>query len=227
MPFLGGIGVGIALLALVWVVVAAVTGGSDQSQSSLGGAGGADASTGSRPSVVAAPPRAERSERCAGAAQSLEEPLTEAAPAMDQWEVHIGAMNKLVTGAITLPQANAFWNQTRVGAHHRIAAFDQAMAAQRRHGVDCPAPRMLPSRASAAVASCARRVAADARALRIARTAVATWGRHVHHMEMLRDGTMSPATATQLWLASWQRGADQLHDYRIATRAARRAGSCP
>ena len=38
---------------------------------------------------------------------------------MRQWEVHIGAMNQLIDGEITLQQATRFWNETRRAAAGR------------------------------------------------------------------------------------------------------------
>jgi hypothetical protein len=54
-------------------------------------------------------------QRCSQAAVALKHTLHHAAGSVAQWEVHVGAMNKLVTGVISLRQATAFWNQTRVG----------------------------------------------------------------------------------------------------------------
>jgi hypothetical protein len=137
---------------------------------------------------------------------------------MDQWEIHIGAMNKLVVGAITLPQATAFWNQTRVGAQHRIDSFHAAIRTLRGSGVDCPSPGLLDKASSSDLRSCARHVHAELRALEAARTAVNTWDMHVKDMERLRTGKLSPTVATQMWLSMWQRGQDQLKVYRAAVR---------
>jgi hypothetical protein len=164
--------------------------------------------------------------RCQQALQTLSAPLQAAQPAMDQWEVHIGAMNKLVVGAISLDQANAFWNQTRVGAQHRITAFRSAMGAMRRTGVDCPAPGTLPRDSTPALRSCATRVAADLRALGAARTAIGTWNMHVSDMERLRTGKLSGTKAGEMWLSMWHRGQQQVRDYRAAVRDANSAGAC-
>ena len=168
----------------------------------------------------------DRTERCARAASALAEPLRAARPALDQWDVHVGAMNKLVTGAITLQQANAFWNRTRVGAHDRVKGFQDADKALRRAGVDCPAPAFLGD-ADPDLRACSRLVADELRVLQVADTAVDTWAVHVHHMEMLREGTMSPEEATRLWLSMWQRGVRQLDAYRAAARDLRSADACP
>jgi hypothetical protein len=62
--------------------------------------------------------------------------------------------------------------------------------------------------------------------LHAARTAIGTWRRHVRAMEMLRMGHMSPATASRMWLAMWQRGQDEIETYRVAARAARSVSGC-
>lgn len=176
----------------------------------------------------AAPPGAEttRLERCASSAEALESPLEAARPAMDQWEVHVGAMNKLVVGAITLQQARDFWNRTRVGAHHRVDQFRESVAALHREGVDCPAPGLM-APGEPALRSCALRVQGDIGVLRAARTSISTWETHVHHMEMLSKGTLSPERATEMWLSMWQEGVRELDAYHRAEREARRAGECP
>ncbi|HEU5037703.1 MAG TPA: hypothetical protein VFT70_11910 [Nocardioides sp.] len=221
--FLPGAAVGAALVGIIWALVAVVTGGSDpaapaadlsRSDPLLGASRGAQ----SGPSIL---------DRCDSKAISLAGPLEVAEPAMDQWELHIGAMNKLVVGAITLDQANAFWNQTRVGAHRRIDEFLAADKEARKQHPGCPAADKLPPTADRAALSCARKVDAERAALRVGRTAVHTWKVHVHHMEMLRDGMMSPARATELWLAMWQRGVHELKDYRAAEKLALRTGVCP
>ena len=60
--------------------------------------------------------------------------------AMRQWELHIGAMNKLVTGAITLAQAREFWNQTREGATRNLAEFGEAQHVFDQRTARCPQP---------------------------------------------------------------------------------------
>lgn len=168
---------------------------------------------------------ATRLSRCTAAARELQEPLAAARPALDQWAVHVGAMNKLVVGEITLRQASDFWNDTRVGAKRNMARFDDALAALRRRGLDCPAPGLLAPGAKA-LPACARTVQAEVGALRAARVSLATWDVHIHHMDMLRLGQMSPEEATSAWLSSWQQGVRELDDYKAASREAQRADRC-
>jgi hypothetical protein len=221
----GGAVLGLVLGAVVTLLVVSpnshTSGGTDQARLS-----------GALPSATPSaqhrtPP--DRMKRCIDAASALELPLRKAASSVDQWEVHVGAMNKLVVGAITLRQATAFWNQTRVGARHRIAELDRAWAHLQRRGVDCPPPAMLPSAAPHELRSCAREVALDLRVLHAARTAIDTWRRHVRAMDMLRMGKMSPSTASQMWLAMWHRGQHEIDMYRVAAHAAREVSGpgCP
>lgn len=232
LAFIGGVLAGVALLGVVWMMASLLGSGSDEaldtsSGASTGGTPGAARS----PSSVVEPALAGRAqpdplERCVAAAGALDAPLRAVVPTMDQWEIHIGAMNKLVVGAITLQQASDFWNQTRVGAERKIDHFDRAVRVLQRQGVDCPSPGLLPRNASPALRTCVVQVTADLHTLETARTAVNTWEMHVHDMERLRLGKLSPADATRMWLATWQRGADELGDYRQAARDSDRAGGC-
>jgi hypothetical protein len=169
---------------------------------------------------------ADQRKRCLDAVTATRLPLRRAASSIQQWEVHVGAMNQLVTGAITLQQASAFWNRTRVGARHRVERFERAWGRLQRRGVDCPAPGMLPSGSPQRLRSCSREVSADMRVLHAAAIAIHTWRRHVGAMNMLRMGKMSPSTATSQWLAMWHRGQHEIETYRAAALAAARVPGC-
>jgi hypothetical protein len=169
---------------------------------------------------------ADQRQRCVDAATATQLPLRRAASSIDQWAVHVGAMNQLVSGAITLQQATAFWNRTRMGARHRVERFERASGRLQRQGLDCPPPGMLPSGSPRQLRACSREVAADLRVLHAAGIAIHTWRRHVNAMNMLRMGKMSPSTATQLWLAMWHRGQQEIETYRAAARAARKVPRC-
>ncbi len=170
-------------------------------------------------------PVATRLSRCSRAARTLDEPLEAARPALNQWGVHVGAMNKLVVGEITLPQATAFWERTRVGAQRRVAAFRDAMKTVQRRGVDCPSPDLLAPGARA-LPGCVRAVEAKKRTLRAAMTSVDMWDEHVSHMDMLRRGELSPEDATSMWLSMWQVGVRDLDAYRAKARETRRLAGC-
>ena len=62
--------------------------------------------------------------------------------------------------------------------------------------------------------------AAGDRLLDAAKTAITTWQQHVHHMEMLRNGQMTAAQATQMWQMSWQAGRAELVKYNRASMQA-------
>jgi hypothetical protein len=219
-PITLGMAIGVALVALAWFVVADVhrTGDDTQEQG--------HAPPHSQPVFQSQPSPLDRMQRCREAATALRGPLRAATASLGEWEIHVGAMNKLVTGAITLRQANAFWKQTRLGAYRHISQFDQASARLKRHGIDCPEPALLPPTAKPAVHQCARQVATELRALRAARTAIATWHRHMHAMDMLRMGKISPSTAERMWLTMWQRGVHEIGRYHAVDRAAHHAPGC-
>ena len=180
---------------------------------------GSDASTPQQPADT-------RAQRCSEAAVALEGPLGAARPALRQWDVHVDAMNKLVVGEITLQQATAFWNQTRLGAQRNVDRFRKAWTALERTGVDCPAPALL-GPAPAAIRSCSRLVEAELGVARTAKTSIDTWDTHVHHMDMLRMGTLSPEKATEMWLSMWRRGVRDLDAYRAAARNKQLDTECP
>ncbi|MFC7495275.1 MULTISPECIES: hypothetical protein [unclassified Nocardioides] len=227
LPLFGGIALGMALIGIVWAVVAFATGGSGEGPE-VGSEewDGASAPALAQPTVSTGPTEPDAAERCRDAVDLLEAPLAEADPAMSQWQVHVGAMNKLVVGEITLAQASAFWNQTRVGAHRRIENFDEASEQLEREGVDCPAPDLLGSESTGALRACSRQVQADVAVLGVARTAVTTWRHHVRDMDRLKLGKISPDDATRMWLSMWERGQRELEAYRIAVRAAERGPGC-
>ena len=160
----------------------------------------------------------QRVEECHRAWQAQQQPLRAAASTLDQWKVHVGAMNRLVVGAISLRQANAFWNQTRVGASRRLVGF---LAAERDWEADpatCPPPYVAAD-GPTKLRDCSRAVDARTKTIAAAHVAAKTWQHHVADMEMLRMGHLSPAKATRMWLSSWHRGVAELRSYSRATRA--------
>jgi hypothetical protein len=220
-----GIAIGAVFLGAIWLLVVVSTGGSDHG-TSPDAATDPGATVSSSASTASQPDAPTRLERCRAAADAIERPVQVAQPALDQWAVHIGAMNKLVTGAITLKQATAFWNQTRVGAYDRIGRFEDGDAQLNGQGVDCPRAGLLGSGASPALRACAQHVAAELQELHSARTAITTWHHHMLAMDQLRDGKLSPTAATRMWLMMWQRGVHELDEFHADARAAQHAGDC-
>jgi len=167
--------------------------------------------------------RSVRLGRCGEVFAAQVRPLNTVGPAMTQWEVHIGAMNKLVVGAITLAQARQFWNQTREGAARNLADFGDTQRDYNQRTARCPMPV---TRASEELRACAAVIGARRRELDRAAVALDTWRTHVRHMEMLRRGEMSPEEATRMWLQSWREGSRQVEAYHSAARGVERsAGS--
>ena len=157
-------------------------------------------------------------DRCEEVFDAQEAPLQAAARSLGQWEIHVGAMNQLVAGTISVRQARRFWEQTRAGARQRLERYDDAMNEWRERLVRCPGPEHV-ARGDGQL-RCARAVAARAATIRAAATSVETWRVHVHHMEMLRDGEITPQAATREWLASWRKGDRELASYAANSRRA-------
>jgi hypothetical protein len=172
--------------------------------------------TQSPPSATTGSPAATMIETCRAVFAAQADPLANGAPALAQWQVHIGAMNRLVTGAITLDQASAFWENTRVGAYAHLRDFQAANEKYAARTLRCPGPASVQD--AREVRRCATAVAARHRAIRALGTALGTWAMHVHHMDMLRDGLLTPEQAEQMWLASWQAGVGEVRAYQAAQR---------
>jgi hypothetical protein len=227
------VAIGMGIMGLAWLVVSGTHGGADSGgshtvagSSTAGSSSGTPSAGGHGSAVGTRQPSPTRLTRCADAASAISTPLRAAQASVNQWEVHVGAMNKLVVGQISPQQAGAFWKQTRVDAYQRIDRFEKAASRLREHGVDCPAPALLPKSAPTPVRQCSRQVAADLQALNAARAAIDTWRNHMRAMEMLRMGTLSPSAAEKMWLSMWQRGQQEIQAYRTASQAAHSMPGC-
>jgi hypothetical protein len=141
-------------------------------------------------------------------------PLEAAGASLQQWQVHIDAMNQLVAGKITLDQANVFWEQTRVQAAEKVERFLSADGAYTDGHYRCRTPGRAENADQATLSACQHSIAQRDNALQAARVAIGTWHHHVMDMNMLRAGKMSPSRAVQLWLKSWKQGVDELKEYR-------------
>lgn len=156
-------------------------------------------------------------------------PLSAADVSLAQFDKHIDAMNLLVAGKISLSVATTFWDETRVKAMENAAAFRRADKELKASASGCPAPDPVVANAApygevVAIKSCASAIKARGTALARARTAVTTWEHHVHDMEMLRMGHITPAQATAAWQKDWKTGERQLRAY---DKAAAQAGKIP
>src|SRR5688572_4780151 len=102
LTFVIGTVLGLAGMA-VWAAVDDDGGGGDDVPAQASRLDIADElqSQGGDPSTPSASPPSTtdtRAQRCQDAARVLEAPLDAARPALEQWQVHVGAMNKLVVG---------------------------------------------------------------------------------------------------------------------------------
>jgi hypothetical protein len=147
------------------------------------------------------------------------------AVSLAQWQKHIDAMNLLVAGKISWAVATTFWDQTRVAAIENVAAFRAADKAATNEQPACK--QLTPELAAVAVAgqadaiaACAGAATAKGSVIKHARTAVTTWEHHVHDMEALRRGEITPKQATAAWLKSWKTGEAQLNAYDAAQQRA-------
>ncbi|WP_344148326.1 hypothetical protein [Nocardioides koreensis] len=160
-----------------------------------------------------------RTARCRSVLEAQARPLRTAAASLDQWQTHVAAMNQLVAGEITLEEARAFWNRTRLGAQQRLSRYESATKSFHRTSTTCSS-RQVPE-PSAGLESCVRVVKDRNRELAAADVALGTWRSHVADMEMFRKGLMTPEQATSMWLRNWRRGVAELKEYRAAARQAR------
>lgn len=221
LPFMAGAVTGVLVIGLVWVVTS-----NDPSNGSGIPAGSLAAQVVDTPPSVGstqAQPESDLLESCREVFAAQTKVLRTVPEPLSQWQVHIGAMNKLVTGVITLKQATQFWNQTRVGAAQGLARYRSAFDAFAERTVRCP--RTGDETLTTDARECAVAVTARARELATAGQALASWRVHVRHMEMLRTGEMTPTQATQSWLRSWHAGVKELAAYRAAARQAS-GGTC-
>jgi len=142
---------------------------------------------------------------------------------LDQWRLHIEAMNQLVAGRISLDQANRYWERTRVGAKHHAGTFMREYHMLHHADLGCATPATLPetsTRLQQQADRCQRTIHGYDDLLDSAHTAVMTWMHHIHDMDALRAGRISPAQATSMWKKKWHIGAHQVHDYARDARAA-------
>ncbi len=151
--------------------------------------------------------------------------MSSAAVSLAQFQKHIDAMNLLVAGKISWAVANTFWEQTRIGAMEDIAAFRDADAAKRKAGTGCG--RLAPDVASVAeparasgIAACANAATGKEAVIRDAEIAVTTWEHHVHDMEKLRKGELTPSQASAAWQKSWKTGQAQIKTYEASLKQA-------
>ena len=183
------------------------------------------------PSQAAQPPAASSAElraaqeACRLANLRQQAPLSAADVSLAQFEKHIDAMNLLVAGKISLSVATTYWEQTRIGAAQNAEAFRNADKNLAASGSRCPALDPAVANASpygqvVAITSCSKAISGRAAALAAARKAESTWEHHIHDMELLRMGHLTPAQATAAWRKNWKIGERQLQAYQSALKNA-------
>jgi hypothetical protein len=196
------------------------TASTTKSTASTAVAGGATATPASGPAAVAADV-----DTCRLANLRQQAPISAAEVSLAQFDKHIDAMNLLVAGKISLAVATTFWDQTRVGAAQNAAAFRSADKELTASDARCLAPDPavaynMPYGQLLEISGCANAIKARSAALARARAAVSTWEHHIHDMEMLRMGDITPAQATAAWRKNWHTGAGQLSTYEEVTAQA-------
>ncbi len=143
---------------------------------------------------------------------------------LDQWRQHIDAMNQLVAGEITLDQATAYWDDTRLGAYHKADRFSARYDALASSDLTCdePSDAAASSETERQLVECHAANTAFTEAMTAAEMALMTWVHHIHDMDALRAGKVTPEQATAMWIKNWKVGAQQLKTYDQKARSALR-----
>lgn len=229
-----------AAVAVLTVVTDADTGRQSPSSTSQGhgpdgGAHGSMSAAGSDPTApqgqdereddVTASSVQMMTEQCRSVWTAQSRAVRTASGSLAQWELHVDAMNQLVAGKITLAQATAFWERTRHGALARVARFlaaDARLSARRPDCVQLASVRTGP----AALRSCMRRVDARDELVALAARSIATWTHHIHDMDRLLAGQITPEQATKMWMRKWQKGQQQIDDFHALKAQAPQTNPC-
>jgi hypothetical protein len=146
--------------------------------------------------------------------------------AVEQWRIHIDAMRDLVAGRITLEEATAFWEATRVQGKRTLAAWQRTDAGYRAARTEC-APPGTASGPNDALQACRVVQQGGEAVLAAARTTLPDWGRHIRHMDALRKGDLSATRALHLWHGMYQSGRDGVRQYDAARRDLQALPACP
>jgi hypothetical protein len=154
-------------------------------------------------------------QECRSAWAAQEAPLKTAAASLAQWQVHVDAMNQLVAGEITLTEATAFWEQTRIEAAEKVAAFSSADMEYLATDPTCRTPLVADDTVDVDdLSTCEAAVEARDEVLDAARVSIRTWHHHIIDMDLLRAGELSPELALELWQRYWKQGDEELRAYR-------------
>jgi Mrp family chromosome partitioning ATPase len=213
----------VAIAAAAAIVIAATWWAGSDGRSDANQDSGQAADTSAQAASSVRDPVDQALDDCRSHWDAQSAPLGAAKGSMAQWQLHIGAMNQLVAGQITMNQASAYWARTRVRAEQNVERFFDADSTYTAGDYSCPAPvptlRADPD-AAATLSDCRRAIAQREEAIQAARVAIETWHHHVMDMNMLQAGKLSPARAVQLWNKYWRQGAAEVHDYHVQLRQA-------
>ena len=146
--------------------------------------------------------------------------------AVEQWRIHINAMKDLVAGRINLDEATAFWEATRVQGKHSLAAWMRTDESYRAARTECLPPDTGSGPDDALQACRVVQQGGDA-VLAAARATLPDWGRHIRHMDALRNGKLSPTRALHLWHGMYPNGRDGVRQYDAARRDLQQLPACP
>lgn len=201
----------VAVLVAIALAVVLTMQATGRSRGASGPTGGATGPTGHRHASSAASGQAgsgasDDVTACRASLAAATVPIARAARSVAQWRLHVTAMNKMVAGTISYPQAAAAWRRSERGDLHRVHRF---RAADRRYHAahsrdDCP--RGVP-------AACRAAADAAASALASGERTITTWRHHIREMNLLVGGRISPETAMNLWVHMWQRGMYQVVEF--------------
>ncbi len=143
--------------------------------------------------------------------------------AIDQWRRHSKAMNRLLADNMGFAPVTRYWTRTRHGAHRKVREFRMLDQALRPSVGTCTRPvgEGLTSYERSSLRSCRNASGSLTGSLAAARAAIASWSHHIHDMDALLAGRITPHRATKRWLRSWRKGAWQVHSYTRQARQAR------
>jgi hypothetical protein len=209
-----------ALVGATWLVAAAVLDRGDRVNATPGTKANLATTGEAQPAMTRA------LNDCRTVQRQLSPNLVAVDSAVEQWRIHIDAMTDLVAGRITLDEARAFWEATRVQGKHSLASWMRTDASYRAARTEC-APPANGSGPNDALQACRVVQQGGEAVLAAARTTLPDWGRHIRHMDALRKGTLSPTRALHLWHGMFESGRDGVRQYDAARRDLQRLPACP
>ena len=124
---------------------------------------------------------------------------------LDQWRLHINAMNQLVAGEITAAEATDFWIESEKGAKRNVERFRHSI-----HDLSNDDCRVQDCRAARAFHN----------TIAVARPTARTWLQHIRDMDALMAGKITLEQAAESWTQLRHMGERQLSDYDRENREA-------